>query len=157
MSIFSVGPENFELITIQASPKRFYISSSFPSTWGFGGITGSAELFARKSDMIKEVAPLGVLSSSNFNEDSFRGAFHDYAKHSGQRVRDGQAFNDLARGLLNRVNSSKRSKKQDITSKILRFEPSFTYTNDTGRKLSITNILMPDYMLSIMGLLSNSL
>ena len=70
MSIFSVGPENFELITIQASPKRFYISSSFPSTWGFGGITGSAELFARKSDMIKEVAPRGVLSSSNFNEDS---------------------------------------------------------------------------------------
>ena len=148
MSIFSVGPENFELITIQASPKRFYISSSFPSTWGFGGITGSAELFARKSDMIKEVAPLGVLSASNFNEDSFRGAFHDYAKHAGQRVRNGQPFNDLAKGLLDKVNSSKRSKKQDIVSKILRFEPSFTYTNDTGRKLSITNILMPDYRIA---------
>jgi len=145
MSIFNVGPENFELVTIQASPKKSYISSSYSSSWGYGGITGSVSLNARKSDMIKDSAPLGVFSSSFFGEETFRSAFQDYAKKSAENVRNSLPFNRQAQELLNKVNETSKSRRQDVESKIIRFEPSFKYTKDTGRKQAIINGLMPAY------------
>jgi len=144
MSVLKVGPENFELITIQAAPKNVFKSGTL-------GITGSAPLFARKSDILKEVLPLAPLSRSFYTADTFQEAFNDYRDRSSQAVRGATPaltgnFEGAASTLLEKVNSISRSPSQDIESKIIRFEPSFTFTADTGRKLAITNGLMPTYL-----------
>jgi hypothetical protein len=144
MSVLKVGPGNFELITIQAAPKKVFKSGTM-------GVTGSAPLFARKSDMIKEVQPLAPLSRSYYTADTFQDRFNQYQKASGQAVRNSTAenpgnFAGSAEALLEKVNEIKKSPSQDIESKIIRFEPSFTFTADTGRKLAITNGLMPTYL-----------
>ena len=144
MSVLKVGPENFELITIQASPKKVFKSGTL-------GITGSAPLFARKSDMIKEVQPLAPLSRSFYTSDTFQDAFKDYQDRSSRAVRNSTAnspgnFFSAASSILEKVNEISKSPAQDIESRIIRFEPSFTFTADTGRKLAITNGLMPTYL-----------
>lgn len=144
MSVLKVGPENFELVTIQASPKKVFKSGSL-------GITGSAPLFARTSDMLKEVQPLAPLSRSFYTSDTFQDAFNSYQKRAGEAVRNSTAdqpgnFAPAASSLLEKVSSINKSPSQGIESKIIRFEPSFTFTADTGRKLAVTNGLMPTYL-----------
>jgi len=141
MSVLKIGPENFETITIQASPKVFFKSGS-------AGITGSAPLFSRKSDFIKETAPLAVLSKSFFSEGTLRQEFQAYREAAASAAGDGGSknFSGAAENYLNEIFSASKAPSQDIESKIIRFEPSFTYTSDTTAKTMITNVLMPTYL-----------
>ena len=141
MSVLKIGPENFETITIQASPKVFFKSGS-------AGITGSAPLFSRKSDSIKETSPLAVLSKSFFSEGTLRQEFQAYREDAAAAVADGGSkdFSSAAENFLNKIADASKAPSQDIESKIIRFEPSFTYTTDTTAKTMITNVLMPTYL-----------
>ena len=49
MSLYKLTPDDFEFFTLETNPKRTYTSSSL------NGITGSVNLFARRSTIEKDV------------------------------------------------------------------------------------------------------
>ena len=54
MSIFKVNQADFQSLTIATNPSRHYSSSS--------GVTGSVFVFARRSDIEKEVEKLRIIN-----------------------------------------------------------------------------------------------
>lgn len=55
MSIFKVNQTDFQSVTIATKPSRHYYSSS-------SGVTGSVFVFARRSDIEKEVEKLRIIN-----------------------------------------------------------------------------------------------
>ena len=55
MSIFKVNQTDFQSVTIATNPSRHYSSSS-------SGVTGSVFVFARGSDIEKEVEKLRIIN-----------------------------------------------------------------------------------------------
>jgi len=131
MSIIKVNKGDFETISIQAQPGRTYSSSSL-------GITGSVNLFARKSSFNKEVAP--VWSLNQFDDNSLL----DSEKRLQTAASNNSGLAGAASAYLDKVNETATAKKQNINVDVIRFEPSFDYTADTARKLTIINRLYPD-------------
>lgn len=138
MSIIKVGPGNFGRVTIQASPIRSYVSGS-------AGITGSVFLESRRSLTLKQSEPIQSLTASIFDDDSTRLNFKNYAQTSADAVKNEQPFVGAAEKYLEAVNAASQSPLNNINVDVIRFEPSFDYTNDTGRKLAIVNSMYPAY------------
>ena len=61
MSIFKVNPGDFQSVTIATNPSRYYSSSS-------SGVTGSVYVFARRSNIEKEMTPLSSFVEATHND-----------------------------------------------------------------------------------------
>jgi hypothetical protein len=143
MSIIKVSPTDQDVITIQSSPVRTYSSSSQGQ-----GISGSIFLNARRSNADKELSPLGTLSGSTFSEVTPQTSFMNFSQAARDAVKNKTNFQAAAQQYLTTVTNEASTPTNQIKLEIIRFEPSFSYTNDTSRKLSIVNCLYPDYRVS---------
>ena len=66
MSIQKIGEDDIEQFTLTTNPRRSYLSSSL------NGVTGSVNLFARRSDIEKEVQPLSAFTDSMHNDQDLQ-------------------------------------------------------------------------------------
>lgn len=131
MAILPINEENLDTFTLETNPKRYYASSSF------GGVTGSIDLFARRSTIEKEVFPSSLFKQSLFNDqniDEFR--------------KDVLRLNtlDITNGVLtymSAVNAQQESVKKNQKINIYRFTPPPTFNANTLRKSAVINTLMP--------------
>ena len=69
----------------------------------------------------------------------------NFSQAAREGVRNNTNFQAAAQQYLTTVTNEISTPTNEIKSEIIRFEPSFSYTNDTSRKLSIVNCLYPDY------------
>lgn len=135
MAIQRVTPDDFETFTLETNPRRTYTSSSI------GGITGSVNLYSRRSESLKELYPLSLFKSTFFtdqNVDDLRRNVISAATGS----------NNISGSLItyiNAVNSQSESARLNQKLEIIRFTPPFRFNSNTGRKLAVINTLMPYY------------
>jgi hypothetical protein len=135
MAIQRITEDLFETFTIETNPRRTYVSSSV------SGITGSVNLFARRSDIEKEIYPLSQFSASFYvdqNVDDLRKDVINAASSS----------TDITGSLItyiDAVNQQQASARLDQKLEIYRFTPPFSFNTNTGRKLTTINTVMPYY------------
>jgi len=162
MSIFKVNQTDFQSITIATNPSRYYSSSS-------SGITGSINVFARRSSFEKDIG----LSDPDlpFNETTVYGSWREIAntsKYSQLEVDDlsieiipiivevgslkPNIFSNFLRdesgvqkGFLKEVNDQATSLKKQKTLDIVRFNPPYYFTTGTLKKLAIKDNLSHYY------------
>ena len=133
MSIYKTNRDNFEFFTLRASPKRTFSSSS-------SGVTGSVNVFARRSGFEKEVKPLDSFNDSRFNDANIEGMLRSIQQISGTTN-----IQNKMSSYLNEVNRQGISARKNKSIEITRFEPSVTFTNNTTKKNIVRNILYPFY------------
>ena len=162
MSIFKVNQTDFQSITIATNPSRYYSSSS-------SGITGSVNVFSRRSSFEKDIG----LSDPDlpFNETTVYGSWintTNTSKYSQLEasilllevppiiVEDGSLkpniFSNFLRdesgvqkGFLKEVNDQATSLKKQKTLDIVRFNPPYYFTIGTLKKLAIKDNLSHYY------------
>lgn len=164
MSIIKVNPIDFETISLQTSPVRHYKSGSL-------GITGSIKVFAVRSRFDKDVQSINSLTGSEFVDDNLPGVLDDLQSASrtaldtnqGSYAAAAQSYMEAVGGRESPLNPGDseiivlpstdggggyvegipETPRNKLDVDIIRFEPSFSYTNDTGRKSTIINSLYP--------------
>jgi hypothetical protein len=162
MSIFKVNQTDFQSITIATNPSRYYSSSS-------SGITGSINVFARRSSFEKDIG----LSDPDlaFNETTVYGSWINItntSKYSQLEADDlsieiipiivevgslkPNIFSNFLRyedatekGFLKEVNDQATSLKKQKTLDIVRFNPPYYFTTGTLKKLAIKDNLSHYY------------
>lgn len=132
MSIQPIGPDDLEQFTLTTNPRREFSSGS-------NGITGSVNLFARRSDYEKEVQPLSAFSDSVRNDQNLQTLLLDAQRSTGSNI------SDKIESYLSGVNAQSVSARKQKKLEVIRFEPSFKFTSDTQRKNVILNTLYPYY------------
>ena len=135
MSIQRITEDFFETFTIETNPRRTYISSSI------SGITGSINLFARRSSVEKEVYPLSAFSASFFVDQNI-----DEVRKS--VILASVASTNITSSLetyIAAVNDQQSSARLNQKLEIFRFTPPFRFNTNTGRKLTTLNTIMPYY------------
>lgn len=134
MSLYRITPEDLEHFTIVANPKRTFSSSS-------SGVTGSVRLFARQTQIEKEVQELAQFDANAFNDVNLPAILRS-AKFNAEQ-------NDSNEGAMQKyldaVNEKSLSSRLQKNLDIFRFEPSFTLTRDSLRKTTIQKTIMPYY------------
>lgn len=141
MSIYKVNSTDFQSVTIATNPSRYYSSSS-------SGVTGSVYVFARRSDIEKEMTPLSSFVEATHN-DSDLAATLDNIKNiakskNNSSQSDGTIYNQL-NDYLKAVNAQGVSAKKQKALDVIRFTPSFTFTSNTVRKLIVKDNLSKYY------------
>lgn len=132
-----VDSDDIEQFTLVTNPPRTFTSSSV------FGITGSVKLFARRSDIEKEVQPLSAFTDVAYDDHDIQQVL-DAARrlsHSGSTTN----INASISHYLAEVNAQRASLRKQQELEIVRFEPSFQFTKDTMRKNVVKNVLFPYY------------
>lgn len=130
MTLIKITEDDVETFTIVANPSKTYSSGVFT------GITGTLNLFARRSSVEKETQPLSSFEQAAFDDESLQGyldKIHQSAKTSTNV--EGEVSEYLA--AVNQQASSSRKQKQ---LNIFRFEPSFTFSEDSLKKRAIQGL-----------------
>lgn len=136
MSLFKITPDDVETFTLETYPRREFSSgSSLSST---PGIIGKLNVFARRSSIEKEVAPLSSFKSSLFNDQNLNGLLTLAQSATGSRVNQVQSY-------LNGVFDQQTSARKQHTLEISRFVPPPAFAKHTAAKLLTINNLMPYY------------
>lgn len=131
MSIYKVNPSDIESFTVVTNPIRYYKSSSI------GGVTGSVNVFARRSSFEKEVTPLSSFIDATHNDVDILTKL-ETIKNTGVNY---NVINDY----LSSVNKQSISPKKQKVLDIIRFTPSYQFTSNTIRKLIIKDQLSDYY------------
>jgi hypothetical protein len=162
MSIFKVNQTDFQSITIATNPSRYYSSSS-------SGITGSINVFARRSSFEKDIG----LSDPDlpFNETTVYGSWREIANTSKYSQLEADVLllevppiivkagslkpnifsnflryeSGVQKGFLSEVNDQATSLKKQKTLDIVRFNPPYYFTIGTLKKLAIKDNLSHYY------------
>lgn len=144
MSIQKIGADDIEQFTLTTNPRKSFTSSSI------NGITGSINLFARRSDIEKEVQPLSAFTDSMHNDQDLQ-----ILLLGAQRIHRSQSMSTGTSNIskhmelyLSGVNAQAVSARKQKQLNIIRFEPSFRFTSDTQRKNVILNTLFPYYRMA---------
>lgn len=130
MSIFKVNQTDFQSITIATNPARYYSSSS-------SGVTGSINVFPRRSLIEKEISELDD-PSTPFKENTLFNSLEQI------KNRQSVNFNNL-NGFLTGVNQSSVSLKKQTSLGIIRFTPTSYFSTGTLKKLAIKDNLSHYY------------
>lgn len=133
MSIQRVSPDDLEVFTLTTNPYRTYSSSSA------GGAVGNVHLFARRSPIEKEVQPLSPFNDSVHNDADLQTVLQVAQLSTSSDI--SQMMQQYLDGVATQSSSSRKQQQLEI----VRFEPSFTFTKDTGRKNAVKNVLYPFY------------
>ena len=141
MSIFKVNQTDFQSVTIATNPSRHYSSSS-------SGVTGSVFVFARRSDIEKEVAPLSSFIESTHNDSDLASTLENIKTIAKSKNNNSQTtfniFNQL-NAYLKAANDQGVSAKKQKALDVIRFTPSFNFTSNTLRKLVVKENLSDYY------------
>jgi hypothetical protein len=141
MSIFKVNQTDFQSVTIATNPFRHYSSSS-------SGVTGSVYVFARRSEIEKEVTPLSSFVESAHNDSDLASTLEsikNIAKSkNNSSLSNSNIFSQLDSYLKAATAQSVSAKKQK-TLDVIRFTPSFNFTSNTLRKSVIKDNLSDYY------------
>lgn len=132
MSIKRIGPDDIEVFTLQTNPRREFISSSM-------GVTGTIALFPRASTIEKEVQRLSAFADATYNDRDLQHLLDDIRRSTGSNI------NSQMQAYMEMVHSQSVSARKQQELEIVRFEPSFTFSQDTQRKNVIRNVLYPYY------------
>ncbi|MFA6049720.1 MAG: hypothetical protein WC761_00715 [Candidatus Paceibacterota bacterium] len=133
MAIQRITPDDQETFTLETNPLRTFSSSSV-------GITGAVNIFARRSDIEKEIYPLSMFSASLFNDQNLDEFRRDILRATGSTN-----IQTNLTSYLSAVNEQQASVRKQQTVQIIRFTPPFSFNSDTLRKSVVTNTLMPYY------------
>jgi len=71
MSVIKVGPGDIEVITLQTSPAKTFLSKSnmIGALNEEAGITGSVKVFAEQSGLNKEMFRIGAATDNRYDEN----------------------------------------------------------------------------------------
>lgn len=146
MSIFKLNRGDFDIFSITTNPIRTYVSSSTR------GVTGSLNIFARRSSMEKDLDVNTSFIDISHNEKSLAGTLDNLTKVAKKFRSDGTfastdtfRLNKMLESYLSDVNEKSISQRKQRRLDVFRSVPSFNYTVDTGRKLMIKNSLNSYY------------
>lgn len=131
MAILPITEDNIDTFTLETNPKRYYSSSSV------GGITGSIDLFARRSTIEKEVFPSSLFKQSLFNDQNIDEFRRDILRLNTSDITDSVIT------YMSAVNAQQESVKKNQKINIFRFTPPPTFNANTLRKSAVINTLMP--------------
>ena len=132
MSLTKLTPDDFEYFALEAHPKKTYTSSS-------AGVTGSVHLFARRSDIEKEVVPLSVFSSSLFQDTNLEGVRKVAVENTSSNITSDVNF------YMQTVSDTQVSQRKQQQLEIFRFTPPFRLNSNFLRKDITRKHLMPYY------------
>jgi len=132
MSIFKVNPTDFQSVTVTTQPSRYYSSSS-------NGITGSLRIFARKTEIEKDI--IEDDPSTPLNEGST--FFNDWNALKNKSLLTN--IFDSVEGLLTASNKTPLSTRKQKTLEVVRFTPTSYFSTTTLKKLAIKNNLSHYY------------
>ncbi len=135
MSFYKVTPDDLEFFTVVANPTREFSSSS-------SGITGSVNLFAKQSQIEKEVYPHPQFDETQFDAAVDLDEILAGAKRKALSSGNNNAEMDQYLTEVNNIILSERKNKQ---LNIFRFEPSVSLTKDSLKKNVVRKILQPFY------------
>ncbi len=128
-----VGPSDIEQFTLQTNPRRTFTSSSQ------SGVSGSVNLFARRSNSEKEINPLSSFSERTFDDKDLTQELENIKRMTGSNIQSS------LEGYLASVNNQTVSARKQKELEIIRFEPSTKFTSNTLRKNIIKDNLFPYY------------
>lgn len=144
MSFFRVNQNDISSFTIVTNPIRTYTSSSAT------GVTGSVHVFPRRSSVEKDVSTNSAFVDATHDE-SDPNALLQAVQQTARIIRNATS-SSLASSLpgmlasyLNSVNAQLQSVRKQKVLEIDRFTPSFTYTENTAKKLLVKELLQPFY------------
>ena len=141
MSIYKINPTDFQSITVATNPKRYYSSSS-------SGVTGSVYVFARRSEIEKELKPLPSFIEATHDDADINLTLENVrlkAKSKNNSTENSVNILPEISQLLDEVNKQGVSAKKQKVLDIIRFTPTFTVTSNTIRKSIIREVLSNYY------------
>lgn len=136
MAIQKLTPDDQETFALETNPRRTFSSSSV-------GITGAVNIFARRSDVEKEIYPLSLFSASLFNDQNL-----DEYRKDALRATGSINIQSFIETYMSAVTDQQASVRKQQTVEIIRFEPPFSFNSNTLRKSVVVNTLMPYYRTS---------
>lgn len=139
MTIRRLTNDDVENFTLETHPPRFYSSGSTASS--SPGITGSIYVFARRSDVEKEVQPLSMFSSSLFSDQNLS----QFIVQAKTMAMASSSNTNQVEAYLSGVYAQAISARKQQTVNIYRFTPPFRLNKYTSAKLVTINDLMPYY------------
>jgi len=149
MSFFKVGPGDVESFTVVTNPSRHFTSSSV------AGSTGSVYVFARRSHLEKDVAPVSSYVDSLHIDDDFSSMLRSlqqmgrYAHVTGSSaafvLTASRAFPGMMQSYLNKVNASETSQRKRKTLEVSRTTPTVDFSAESVKKLVIKDQLSQYY------------
>jgi len=153
MSIYKVSPEDISSFTVVTNPTRHYTSSSLH------GSTGSVYVFARRSSIEKEVAPLSSFIEATHDDVDLSSTLKSlqsvglYSRVSPEVdapyiTKMKTSFAGMMQDYLEKVNEKNTSVRKQKALEIIRFTPSFNFTSNTLRKLVVKDQLSSYYKTS---------
>lgn len=158
MSFFKVEAEDVESFTVVTNPLRHFVTSSM-------GATGSVYVFARRSSIEKESAPLSSFIDATANDLDLETTLRSvqsmgrYANvntvgPAGQILSSdfvqssSIAFTGMLDDYMSKVEQQSVSARKQKLLNIIRFTPSVDFTSNTMRKLVIKDQLSSYYRTS---------
>lgn len=144
MALFKIDKTYFDTFAVRTEPKRTFTSSSA------NGVVGDISVFPLASIGLKEVKtvsdddgpPIGEATTPT-PEVIRTEILSEKVNSSGLLI--GSASQVLLESYLQAVNETSVTVKNQKKVEVLRFEPSFKFTSDTCRKLTVQNVLFPYY------------
>lgn len=137
MTLYRISPDDLESFTIVTNPKKSFSSSS-------SGVTGAIKLYARRSDVEKEIQPLGGFENPQFNDANIDSLLQN-VKLAAQGSED---LTPSVLAYLETVNSQSVSVRKNKELKVFRTEPSVDFSDNSLRKSLIRQNLLPYYRVS---------
>lgn len=134
MSLYKLTPDDFEFFTLETNPKRTYSSSSLD------GITGSVNLFARRTSVEKD-----VFASIDFTDTGVP-VFKDESLESVRQLAVDSTSSNISgpvASYLSYVQNTDTSLRKQQKLEIYRFNPPFRFNSNFLRKSFIRTTLMP--------------
>lgn len=143
MSFINITPNEIETFTIVTNPIRTFSSSS---TYG---VTGSVNVFPQRSEVEKDFVAKSAFVDLT-HDDSDINSFLATLQTTGKTVRNADSsltekFPAMLDSFLLKVNDQAQSVRKQSVLEIERFTPSFSFTDNTVKKLVIKENLMPYY------------
>lgn len=140
MSIYKVQPQDVSTFTVVTNPTRYYSSSSV------GGVTGSVNVFARRSSIEKELAPLTSFIESTHDDADIATLLRNtqiVAQYA--YLTSAVQLRPMIENYMDVVNAQGTSARKQKALDIIRFTPSVSFTSNTLRKLFVKDQLSSYY------------
>lgn len=134
MAIIPITSDDIETFTLETNPKRVYVSSSL------FGVTGSINLFARRSEIEKDIFPF-----ANLRELSFSDTDVDSLRVLALNNTGSLNVSSDVEAYLDGVSTLQASIKTNQIIDIVRFTPPFSFNANTLAKNTVVDTLMPYY------------
>ena len=134
MTLYRITPDDLESFSIVTNPSKSFSSSS-------SGVTGAIKLYARRSDIEKELYSLGNSESPTFDDKNIDSLLTQIKFASSQ----GTEIRPSLESYLESVNSQSVSARKNKELKIYRTEPSIDFSKKSLQKNLVRDTLFSYY------------